>query len=165
MGHQRRSRITRHTSGLPLTVNRRGLTRADPRTRLIASLGGASFRDERLAALVFPPRFPGFASWLRSRGRLGWLVIAGFPSGRLTSSNVATWVLSAQDSNTAPQTSQDTWPLCGIKHVGSMRLYSAPHSHRTSVVSILENARGRGQGPGDGGATPRKGFASLLQRA
>jgi hypothetical protein len=59
-------------------------------------------------------------------------------SGRLTSSNVATWVLSAQDSNTAPQTSQDTWPLCGIKHVGSMRSYSAPHSHRTSVLSILK---------------------------
>jgi hypothetical protein len=64
--------------------------------------------------------------------------LLAFPSGRLTSSNVATWVVSAQDSNTAPQTSQDTWPLCGIKHVGSMRLYSAPHSHRTSVVSILE---------------------------
>jgi hypothetical protein len=64
--------------------------------------------------------------------------LLAFPSGRLTSSNVATWVLSAQDSKTAPQTSQDTWPLCGIKHVGSMRLYSAPHSHRTSVVSILE---------------------------
>ncbi len=30
------------------------------------------------------------------------------PSGRLTISNVATWVLSDQDSNTAPQTSQDT---------------------------------------------------------
>jgi hypothetical protein len=60
------------------------------------------------------------------------------PFGRLTSSNVATWVLSAPVSNTAPQTSQDTWPLCGIKHVGSTRLYSAPHSHRTSVVSIFE---------------------------
>ena len=60
------------------------------------------------------------------------------PFGRLTSSNVATWVLSAQVSNAAPQTSQDTWPLCGIKHVGSTRLYSAPHSHRTSVVSIFE---------------------------
>jgi len=45
--HERRSRITRHTSGLPLTVDRRGPTRANPRTRLIASPGGASFRDER----------------------------------------------------------------------------------------------------------------------
>lgn len=32
---------------------------------------------------------------------------AGFLSGRLTSSNVATWVLSNQDSNVAPQTLQD----------------------------------------------------------
>jgi hypothetical protein len=31
----------------------------------------------------------------------------GFRSGRLTSSNVATWVLSNQDSNVAPQTLQD----------------------------------------------------------
>src|SRR6266478_496166 len=30
-----------------------------------------------------------------------------FPSGRLTSSNVATWVLSNQDSSVAPQTLQD----------------------------------------------------------
>jgi len=70
-GHERRSRITRHTSGLRLTVDRCGLTRADPRSRLIASLGGTSFRDERLAVLTFPPRFPGFASWLRSRGAFG----------------------------------------------------------------------------------------------
>jgi len=31
----------------------------------------------------------------------------GFPSGRLTSSNVPTWVLSNQDSKIAPQTLQD----------------------------------------------------------
>jgi hypothetical protein len=33
--------------------------------------------------------------------------LPGFPSGRLTSSNVATWVLSNQDSSVAPQTLQD----------------------------------------------------------
>ena len=33
--------------------------------------------------------------------------LPGFPSGRLTSSNAATWVLSNQDSSVAPQTSQD----------------------------------------------------------
>jgi hypothetical protein len=31
----------------------------------------------------------------------------GFRSGRLTSSNVATWVLATQDSNVAPQSLQD----------------------------------------------------------
>jgi hypothetical protein len=31
----------------------------------------------------------------------------GFRCGRLTSSNVATWVLSTQDSSVAPQTLQD----------------------------------------------------------
>ena len=47
------------------------------------------------------------------RGRLSgrpyghWRVHAGFLSGRLTSSNVATWVLSNQNSNIAPQTLQD----------------------------------------------------------
>jgi hypothetical protein len=34
-------------------------------------------------------------------------VHTGFRSGRLTNSNVATWVLSNQDSNVAPQTLQD----------------------------------------------------------
>ena len=33
--------------------------------------------------------------------------LPGFSSGRLTSSNVATWVLSNQDSSVAPQTLQD----------------------------------------------------------
>ena len=33
--------------------------------------------------------------------------LPGFPSGRLTSSNKARWVLSSQDSSVAPQTSQD----------------------------------------------------------
>ena len=33
-------------------------------------------------------------------------VKTGFRSGRVTSSNVATWVLSNQDSNVAPQTLQ-----------------------------------------------------------
>jgi hypothetical protein len=45
------------------------------------------------------------AQWA-ALGLWGW-VHAGFLSGRLTSSNVATWVLSNQDSNVAPQTLQD----------------------------------------------------------
>ena len=62
---------------------------------------------------------------------------AGFLSGRLTSSNVGTCVLSNQDSNVAPQTLQDAWPVCGIKNFISVRLYSAPQSHWT-IVAILE---------------------------
>src|SRR6266481_6656559 len=58
----------------------------------------------------------------------------GFRSGRLTSSNVATWVLSNQDSNVAPQTLQETWPVCGTRNVVSVRLYSAPQSHWTIVA-------------------------------
>src|SRR5882762_3415687 len=46
------------------------------------------------------------------------------------------WVPSTQDSNTAPQTSQDTWPVCGIKNFASVRLYSAPQLHLT-IVAIL----------------------------
>jgi hypothetical protein len=45
------------------------------------------------------------AQWA-ALGLWGW-IHAGFLSGRLTSSNVATWVLSNQDSNVAPQTLQD----------------------------------------------------------
>jgi hypothetical protein len=56
-------------------------------------------------------------------------ICASFSSGRLTSSNVATWVLSNQDSNTAPQTSQDARPVCGIKNFASVRSYSAPQLH------------------------------------
>jgi hypothetical protein len=37
-------------------------------------------------------------------------ICANSSSGRLISSNVATWVLSNQDSNVAPQTSQDARP-------------------------------------------------------
>ena len=62
---------------------------------------------------------------------------AGFLSGRLTSSNVGTCVLSNQDSNVAPQTLQDAWPVCGTKNFISVRLYSAPQSHWT-IVAILE---------------------------
>ena len=43
-------------------------------------------------------------------------VHAGFLSGRLTSSNAGTCVLSNQDSNVAPQTLQDAWPVCGTKN-------------------------------------------------
>ena len=59
---------------------------------------------------------------------------AGFLSGRLTSSNVGTCVLSNQDSNVAPQTLQDAWPVCGTKNFISVRLYSAPQSHWTIVT-------------------------------
>jgi hypothetical protein len=59
---------------------------------------------------------------------------AVFLSGRLTSSNVGTCVLSNQDSNVAPQTLQDAWPVCGIKNFISVRLYSAPQSHWTIVT-------------------------------
>jgi len=61
---------------------------------------------------------------------------AGFLYGRLTSSNVGTCVLSNQDSNVAPQTLQDAWPVCGTKNFVSVRLYSAPQSHWT-IVAIL----------------------------
>src|SRR5258706_278474 len=65
----------------------------------------------------------------------------GFRSGRLTSSNVATWVLSNQDSNVAPQTLQETWPVCGTKNFVSVRLYSAPQSHWTIVDISSGNER------------------------
>jgi hypothetical protein len=45
------------------------------------------------------------ASWLDRA--LGVRLHVGFPSGRLINSNVATWVLSNQDSSVAPQTLQD----------------------------------------------------------
>jgi len=48
------------------------------------------------------------SSWVNGGAGAIPRICAGFPSGRLTSSNVATWVLSNQDSSTAPQTSQDT---------------------------------------------------------
>src|SRR5713226_4430855 len=48
------------------------------------------------------------SSWVNGGAGAIPRICAGFPSGRSTSSNVATWVLSNQDSNTAPQTSQDT---------------------------------------------------------
>ena len=65
--------------------------------------------------------------------------LPGFPSGRLTSTNVATWVLSNQDSRVAPQTLRDAWPVCGTKNFASVRLYSAPQLHRT-IVAISEYA-------------------------
>ena len=46
-------------------------------------------------------------------------------------------MLSNQDSNVAPQTLQDAWPVCGTKNFISVRLYSAPQSHWT-IVAILE---------------------------
>jgi hypothetical protein len=55
---------------------------------------------------------------------------AGFPSGRLTSSNVGTWVVPNQDSSVVPQTLQHA------KNFVSVRLYSAPQVHWT-IVTIL----------------------------
>jgi hypothetical protein len=54
------------------------------------------------------------AAWLVGRpGELVWVsqgvwggYSLGFPSGRLISSNMATWVLSSQDSSVSPQTVQ-----------------------------------------------------------
>jgi len=83
------------------------------------------------------------SSWVNGGAGAIPRICAGFPSGRLTSSNVATWVLSNQDSNTAPQTSQDTWPVCGIKNFASVRSYSAPQLHRTIVAILGICARNR----------------------
>src|SRR6266404_6676485 len=89
-------------------------------------------RDAASASVVgMVDRFPMMLSFeAASVGRpiaLGPLerVHTGFRSGRLTSSNVATWVLSNQDSNVAPQTLQETWPVCGTKNFVSVRSYSA----------------------------------------
>jgi hypothetical protein len=66
----------------------------------------------------------------------GGPVQVGFPSGRLTSSNEGTWVLSHHDFSAAPQTVQTALPVCGTKNFVSVRLYSAPQLHRT-IVAIL----------------------------
>jgi hypothetical protein len=42
-----------------------------------------------------------------------------FSSGRLIGWNAATWMLSNQDSDTAPQASEDVRPVCGIKNFAS----------------------------------------------
>jgi hypothetical protein len=55
----------------------------------------------------------------------------GFPSGRLTSSNEGTWMLSHNDSSIAPQTVRTALPVCGTKNFVSVRLYSEPQLHRT----------------------------------
>jgi hypothetical protein len=83
------------------------------------------------------------SSWVNGGAGAIPRLCAGFPSGRLTSSNVATWVLSTQDSNTTPQTSQDTWPVCGIKNFASVRSYSAPQLHLTIVAILGICARNR----------------------
>ena len=70
-------------------------------------------------------------------------ICANSSSGRLISSNVATWVLSNQDSNVAPQTSQDARPVCGIKNFASVRSYSAPQLHLTIVAILGICARNR----------------------
>jgi len=70
-------------------------------------------------------------------------ICANSSSGRLISSNVATWVLSNQDSNVAPQTSQDARPVCGIKNFVSVRSYSAPQLHLTIVAILGICARNR----------------------
>ena len=70
-------------------------------------------------------------------------ICANSSSGRLISSNVATWVLSNQHSNIAPQTSQDARPVCGIKNFASVRSYSAPQLHLTIVAILGICARNR----------------------
>jgi hypothetical protein len=65
----------------------------------------------------------------------------GFPSGRLTSSNEGTWVLSHHDSSIAPQTVQTALPVCGTKNFVSVRLYSVPQLHRTMVAILLQTMR------------------------
>jgi hypothetical protein len=52
-------------------------------------------------------------------------------------------VLSNQDSNVAPQTSQDARPVCGIKNFASVRSYSAPQLHLTIVAILGICARSR----------------------
>lgn len=70
-------------------------------------------------------------------------ICVSFSSGRLISSNVATWVLSNQDCNTAPQTPQDARPVCGIKNFTSVHSYSAPQLHLTIVAILGICARNR----------------------
>jgi hypothetical protein len=67
----------------------------------------------------------------------------GSRSGRLTSSNEGTWVLSHHASNAAPQTSQAAPPVCGSRNFVSVRLYSAPQWHRTIVAIFGICARNR----------------------
>jgi hypothetical protein len=50
-------------------------------------------------------------------------------------------VLSCHDSNAAPQIVQTALTVCGTKNFASVRLYSAPHLHRT-IVAIVETPRG-----------------------
>jgi len=92
---------------------------------------------------------------------------AGFLSGRLTSSNVGTCVLPNQDSNVAPQTSQDAWPVCGTRNFVSVRLYSAPQSHWTIVAILGISAFGelvQVTTPGLGCSAPIKVFDLSLAR-
>jgi hypothetical protein len=50
-------------------------------------------------------------------------------------------VYPRQDSNTAPQITQAALPVWGIKNFSSVRLYSAPQSHRTTVFMMRICAR------------------------
>jgi hypothetical protein len=97
---------------------------------------GHSDRGVVVIAVHFPDMRPGRCRSSQSSCHNQTDPLPGFPSGRLTSSNVAAWVLSNQDSSVAPQTLQDAWPVCGTKNFVSVRLYSAPHLHRT-IVAIL----------------------------
>src|SRR5712671_6866318 len=118
-------------------ANRTGLTigrdlLARPGYRESCSFGvrgryGGPFSHDALFST--PPQWAA----LRPLGR----VHAGFLSGRLTSSNAGTCVLSNHDSNVAPQTLQDAWPVCGTKNFVSVRLYSAPHRLPLSVSAFF----------------------------
>jgi hypothetical protein len=47
---------------------------------------------------------------------------------------VGKWVLFHHDSSAAPQTVQTASPVCGAKNFSSVRLYSAPQLHWTTVA-------------------------------
>ena len=66
----------------------------------VGYLSGSGFSPVAMSTRDF-----NLASWLDRA--FGVRLHVGFPSGRLTNSNVATWVLSNQDSSVAPQTLQD----------------------------------------------------------
>jgi hypothetical protein len=50
-------------------------------------------------------------------------------------------VYPRQDSSAAPQITQTALPVWGIKNFFSVRLYSAPQSHRTTVLMMRICAR------------------------
>src|SRR5215467_1637764 len=72
---------------------------------------------------------PEAMTWVSIKPRYNRPDHSGFLSRRSISSYEGTWVLSCQDSSTAPQTVQIASPVCGTKNFSSVRLYSAPQLH------------------------------------